>query len=31
MPALYPGGKWRAFFFAFKSQAFRTDDNPLLK
>lgn len=29
----YPGGKWRAFFFAFQSQVFKTDDhgNPLPK
>ncbi len=29
----YPGGKWRAFFFAFQSQVFKTDGkgNPLLK
>ena len=29
----YPGGKWRAFFFAFQSQSFKTDDkgNPLIK
>jgi uncharacterized protein YukJ len=23
----YPGGKWLAFFFAFQSQTFETDDN----
>ena len=22
----YPGDKWRAFFFAFQSQTFKTDD-----
>ncbi len=29
----YPGGKWRAFFFAFQSQSFKTDDkgNPVIK